>query len=252
MVKGIDVFQEYFTKFNGQYVLIGGSACDLVFHENGQDFRATKDLDVVLIAEALTSDFVRQFWEFIKQGRYEIQQRRDGSPIFYRFQKPGNDRFPYMLELFSRDDRVMRVGMDEKGIIKVPTEDELSSLSAILLNNAYYMLVREGTVVIDGISVLSDAYLLLLKAKAWLNLTECVLQGEHIDGKNIRKHKNDVIRLSMLLLPGQQITLPDEVKADITSFLSAYEADPADLKQLKITGIKNAEIINRLKEYYIL
>ena len=32
----------------GLGVLIGGAACDLLFGEAGQDFRATKDLDLVL------------------------------------------------------------------------------------------------------------------------------------------------------------------------------------------------------------
>lgn len=34
MVKGIDMFREYFEEFTEQYVLIGGSACDISFHDN--------------------------------------------------------------------------------------------------------------------------------------------------------------------------------------------------------------------------
>ena len=49
MVKGIDMFREYFEEFTEQYVLIGGSACDISFHDNNMDFRATKDLDMVLV-----------------------------------------------------------------------------------------------------------------------------------------------------------------------------------------------------------
>ncbi len=51
MVRGIDVFRRYFHNFIDQYVLIGGSACDLLFDDAGVDFRATKDLDLVLIVE---------------------------------------------------------------------------------------------------------------------------------------------------------------------------------------------------------
>ena len=37
------------------------------------------------------------------------------------------------------------------------------------------------------------------KAKAWLDLTERKNAGENVDSKNIRKHKNDVFRLTALL-----------------------------------------------------
>lgn len=54
MVKGIEKFREYFSNFSDQYVLIGGSACDISFGIHDTNFRATKDLDIVLIVEALT------------------------------------------------------------------------------------------------------------------------------------------------------------------------------------------------------
>ncbi len=31
MVKGLDIFYNYFSEFTDQYVLIGGAACDLFF-----------------------------------------------------------------------------------------------------------------------------------------------------------------------------------------------------------------------------
>lgn len=33
MVKGIDIFQEYFNEYTDQYVLIGGAACSVSFEE---------------------------------------------------------------------------------------------------------------------------------------------------------------------------------------------------------------------------
>uniref|UniRef100_UPI0027DBBA8D hypothetical protein n=1 Tax=uncultured Parolsenella sp. TaxID=2083008 RepID=UPI0027DBBA8D len=47
-MRGIDKFKERFAGHDGEYVLIGGGACDLLFGEAGQDFRATKDLDLVV------------------------------------------------------------------------------------------------------------------------------------------------------------------------------------------------------------
>ena len=71
MVKGIDVFRDYFNEYVDQYVLIGGAACDISFHENEMDFRATKDLDMVLVVEALTEEFALKFWTFIQDRSEE-------------------------------------------------------------------------------------------------------------------------------------------------------------------------------------
>lgn len=62
-MRGIDKFKERFAGHDGEYVLIGGGACDLLFGEAGQDFRATKDLDLVLLVEALTPEFGQVFWD---------------------------------------------------------------------------------------------------------------------------------------------------------------------------------------------
>ncbi|MDD3898415.1 MAG: tyrosine-type recombinase/integrase, partial [Syntrophomonadaceae bacterium] len=40
-----------------QYAIIGGTACDLLMSEDGLDFRATRDIDIVLIVESLTPEF---------------------------------------------------------------------------------------------------------------------------------------------------------------------------------------------------
>lgn len=101
-MKGISVFRDYFQDFQGQYVLIGGAACDLIFEAQDTAFRATKDLDIVLLVEALTPDFGRKFWDFIKAGGYEHRAKSSGTPQFYRFDRPTQPEFPYMLELFSR------------------------------------------------------------------------------------------------------------------------------------------------------
>ena len=53
MVTGLNVFRDYFADDTDKYVLIGGAACDIVFTSNDATFRATKDLDMVLIVEAL-------------------------------------------------------------------------------------------------------------------------------------------------------------------------------------------------------
>lgn len=65
MVRGVNKFKEYFINYTGQYTFIGGAACDIILGHLGEDFRATKDIDMVLILEELQEDFVITFIQFI-------------------------------------------------------------------------------------------------------------------------------------------------------------------------------------------
>lgn len=94
MVKGLDTFRNYFVDYEEQYVLIGGAACDIVFESNDATFRATRDLDMVLIVEALTPEFGERFREFIQNGRYRNKTTSGQKPQFYRFDKPEDDTYP--------------------------------------------------------------------------------------------------------------------------------------------------------------
>ena len=53
MVPGIDSFKEWFKGSEEQYAIIGGTACDILMTEEGLDFRATKDIDLVLLGVAV-------------------------------------------------------------------------------------------------------------------------------------------------------------------------------------------------------
>ena len=63
MVRGITNFKKRFQGYEEQYVIIGGTACDLIMENEELPFRATKDIDLVLIVEALTAEFGETFWE---------------------------------------------------------------------------------------------------------------------------------------------------------------------------------------------
>ena len=64
MVRGLDLFREHFKDFADRYVLIGGTACDLIMSEVGLQFCATKVLDIVLCIESVDPEFARAFWAF--------------------------------------------------------------------------------------------------------------------------------------------------------------------------------------------
>lgn len=249
MITGLTRFKERFKGFENQYVLIGGTACDLIMESEELSFRATKDLDIVLIVESITTEFVKEFWTFIKEADYEYRSKSNGKPQFYRFYSPKSKEYPYMIELFSRRPDCIKIKEDSL-LAPMHIDDELSSLSAILLDDDYYELLKKGQIIIDGIPVLRESCLIPLKAKAWLDLTERKMQGEHIDSKNIRKHKNDVFRLAQLLSPTSRQELVGTIEVDMREFLNRMDKEEADLKSLGIKGVDKKEMLNLLYECY--
>ena len=194
MVRGLDVFREHFAVHAGQFVLIGGTAATIAMEQAGLEFRATKDFDIVLHIEALRPEFGAVFWRFIEAGRYEIGQASDtGKPVFYRFQKPADERFPAMLELFCRAPDGINLAGDSR-LAPIPINQAAASLSAILLDDAYYQFILTGRKELDGLPWVSEDRLIPLKASAWLNLGERQTKGETVDSRDIRKHANDVLR----------------------------------------------------------
>ena len=187
MVNGFTKFKERFQGFENQYVIIGGTACDLIMENEELPFRATKDVDIVLIVESITAEFGRQFWEYVKEAGYEHLNKSTGNAQFYRFPSPKSKEYPYMIEIFSRNPDFI-ILEDDAVLTPLPIDDEISSLSAILLNEAYYELLKTGQMMVDGIPVLSPTCLIPFKAKAWLDLKERKLNGEQVDSKNIKKH----------------------------------------------------------------
>jgi hypothetical protein len=220
MVKGIELFAGHFNGFEDSYVLIGGSACDLWMQTQGLPFRATKDLDIVIVIEALNPEFIKKFWEFVRLGRYQLAQKNTGEKAFYRFSKPTNKEYPFMLELFAR----MPFALEpEKGftITPIPAGDDASSLSAILMDEGYYSLVlsmrnQENPL---ALPIIPAAAIIPLKAKAWIDLTDRKKRGEPVDEKDIKKHRNDVFRLTGTLTEEKRISLPEGVARDFHYFI---------------------------------
>lgn len=251
MVTGVDRFRDHFAGHEDQYVLIGGAACEIVMDDVGLDFRATKDLDIVLIVEALDTAFSETFWAFIDAGGYEVRERSDGEKILYRFQKPAAEGFPAMLELFSRAPVGLSLA-EANGLTRLPIDEEAASLSAILLEEEYYRFLKSMVRNIGGIPILNEAALIPFKAKAWLDMNERRETGERVDEKNIKKHRNDVARLIQLLPADAHFPLPDTVRVDMQAYVSALaEAVDFDPKHFNV-DMSRETVIERLRKAYEL
>lgn len=251
MVRGLDLFKAHFARYGDRYILIGGTACSILLEDAGLDFRATKDLDIVLCIEALDADFVREFWEFIRAGRYQVQQKSTGAKQFYRFKNPEDPSFPFMLELFARKPELLSLSNDSH-LTPIPVDEDVSSLSAILLSDDYYGFIKSGAQQVDGLSLVTAEYLIPLKAIAWLELSKRKADGDAIDSTDIKKHKNDVFRLYQLVTPSAKIALPLAIQEDMRRFVDTVLEDaPVDTKQLKIRA-SAVEILHAIKRLYSL
>ncbi len=89
MVRGIESFRDWFHDYEDQYVIIGGTACDLLMTEEGLDFRATKDIDMVLIIEAVDSSFGIGIFPALKFRKNILNSRTSFSDWSRFFLRPG-------------------------------------------------------------------------------------------------------------------------------------------------------------------
>jgi hypothetical protein len=224
MIKGLDKFQEHFDLHRDSFVMIGGVACHEWLASQNLPFRATKDLDVVLIIEALDQAFVDRFWQFIEAGQYEIREKAGGERELYRFSRPKDGAYPAMIEIFSRQPGNIKLG-EGQNIVPIAVGENEASLSAILLDDEYYQLIIDHRAAEANPPYITPTALIPLKARAWLDLTRRKNAGEKVDSKDIDKHRTDVFRLAATL-PGEPgPDIGTSVSTDLKDFLAAFPAN---------------------------
>ena len=231
MISGLDSIKEKFSKYEDCYTIIGGAACEILMSEAGTEFRATKDIDMILILEDRYKEFANVFWDYIKEGEYKCGWRNSDSVHFYRFTEP-QPGFPVQIELFSRNPGYHLEA--EGGIIPIHIDNDTSSLSAILLNDDYYNFMLDGRKTVMGFSVLGAEYLIPFKMFAWLDLKERKAKGEHVNDRDLRKHKNDVFRLLQIVPTGIKIDTEGLVKDRTQEFISEIAKEQVNCRELNL------------------
>ena len=138
----------------------------------------------------------------------------------------------------------------EEGIISIYIDDDISSLSAILLNDDYYNFMMEGRRIVDEICVLDAAYLIPFKMFAWNDLMDKKNRGEHVNERDLKKHKYDVFRLLEIVPNDTAITVSGSVAENISKFLEKIVPEPVALAQIGLS-IEKEQAIEMLKQIYI-
>lgn len=237
-------FVEAFHDYTDCYCIIGGNAATILLNEDlyagsGYAFRQTQDYDVVVIAEVKDTGFSSRFLAFLRENEYEdVVHGTEGvaKSHYYRFVTQHND-VPKMIETFSHPNLDFPLQINNH---KTPVpEGNDPSLSAILLNNDYYLILKEGTIIRDNLPILDVPYLIYFKARAHLDVVNRIKLNQHIGHKADKtKHFNDVCQLA-LLLNSKMITklrsqnIPNSVKMDLAKFIDILEATPLFEKRFR-------------------
>lgn len=219
MVVGIEKFKEAFADYTDNYVIIGGTACDVVLRDTDMRARATDDIDMILVVENMTPEFGAAFWTFIKEGGYTPRRRNKNDELtyeLYRFENPTNG-YPVQIELLSRHSDLLG---EPSGfhLEPIPVGDGVSSLSAIMMNDDFYELTIDNSIVEDRLRIASPAALICLKAKAYLNLLADKENGMQVNSKDIKKHRTDVLKL----IATASFTEPIQVSVSVFSCIQQY------------------------------
>ena len=112
MIQGLRTFKEFFKDFQDDYVIIGGLATAMIMNELDFVFRATKDIDMVIISNN-NEKFIIKLLDFIDEAGYKTKQRSDNKNKhnLFRFLDSDDKNYPFMIELFakhSNDSAIMK------------------------------------------------------------------------------------------------------------------------------------------------
>lgn len=256
-VRGFQEFRERFREHRDNFLLIGGAACELWFNQQGLRFRATQDIDMVLLLEALHPDFMTDLWSYLQEAGYRSMERSgETSPRLYRFEKTDRTDVPKMIELLSRSPEAIFPEEDQR-IVPIRMEDA-PSLSAILLNQNYYEFLLAHRIELEGCPCADVHALILFKARAWLDLKKRKAKGEFVRSTDIDKHRTDVFRLAATLTADDSVTLPEELVLDLHRFLDAFPPDSGEwrailsgLQSSGIRGLPPDTLLETLKAVYL-
>lgn len=224
MVGGLDKFREAFSRFSDNFVIIGGAACDEVLSSTDITPRATLDIDIVVIVENMTAEFASAFWRFITEGGYRpgIRKNADSSIkyVLYSFDH-GRPGYPVKIELLSHHNDIFSSATH---IEPMPVDGEVSSLSAIILDEPYYKLTVGNSFISHGLRYATPIALIALKARAYLNLLAEREAGRKVNTKDILKHRNDVLKLTATMSMNDHAEVDVNIVETIAMFVSNIRA----------------------------
>ena len=246
MVKGLETFRKAMQPFKDNFVIIGGTACDIRLSGTLMHPRATDDIDIIVVVEHLTQEFVSAFWQFVREGNYLIEKRINqvGASVYALYRFPLQDEnlaYPQKIELLSRHSDLLG---EPSGfhIEPIPTDELNQSLSAIIMDDDYYNFTVHHSEEIEGLMIADNLALIALKVNAYLNLISEREEGREVNSKDIRKHRSDVLKLVAAGIYPETVTVVHKIYNDIQNFVTDMEqhiqslADALDVDEYDVNA----------------
>lgn len=225
-MKNIKFLSEYMNEYKDDYILIGGNGCALNFELAEVEFRATEDLDIVLLTDGQNEQFYDHLYNFLIEHDYrgKVFNGSNAGGSAYRFTKTksGDVDLPAQIELFSKKPTYF----DENKSIKlhitpIETHDGISNFSAILLDDYVYDFILKSKKEINNISTVNLECLLGLKSIAW-HANEILLSQGQSKEINVIKHPADMLRISSII-EAMDFYYPEMVFQSLTKSYTEFE-----------------------------
>ncbi|HKK41392.1 MAG TPA: hypothetical protein VJ963_03205, partial [Bacteroidales bacterium] len=178
---------------------------------------------------------------FIKEGGYEIREKGEKDRQYYRFRRPEDSEFPDQIEIFARNPDLLDL-KEGSHLGPLPVPEDITSLSAILLDDDYYRYTIDHSRFTDALKIANIESLICLKARAFLDLTKRKETGETIPERKIRKHKLDIFRLATMLTADDNFILPANIKADMQSFIESIKDEMPGNEIFKEMGLGKVNV----------
>lgn len=251
--RGFDHFLDRLKGLEKSYALIGGGAASLLMDDQGLDFRATKDVDLVLLTNG-SKELNDRIAAYVKEGGYVIKEATEGEPRYYRFRDPKDEKFPVMIEVFARNEQKIEL---QEGQYIIPVQhDDIVRISAILLDDEYFEIITSNLATLEsGATVINPIANICLKARAHRELSEKRAKDEKsVDSKSVEKHRKDIFRIAPLLSGSEKITLGKQPKADLELALKHLREMPeASFKDMmkNVPGANKDTLLGTISKVFL-
>ena len=222
---GLSHFQKYCKEFDEQYVVVGGFATIMLLDEElGEGHgKATFDIDLVLLTNN-SVELAQRIKQYITDGKYDIQVGEKEQYKYYRFNNPKEENFAKEIELFASNENKLELD-DKQRILPIDPEEGLYSLSAIMLDPEYFEMIKNNVNKSGAAPCTNTQATIMLKMSAFYDLKKR-------EDNKWKKHRRDILKLSLLLTGEEEIKLVGRMEEDFDSFIQHLKEE-LDQKSIK-------------------
>jgi len=233
---GLNHFEEYFKDFRESYVVVGGFATLMLLEKQLEGHgKVTQDIDLVLLTTA-SVEMAQKIKAYVKEGEYTIQKGEKDNFSYYRFVNPKVENFAKEIELFAVNDQALLLD-EEQRIIPIDPEEGLYSLSAIMLDNEYFEMIKNNIDNSNRVPCTNTLATIMLKISAFYDLKS---RGDD----KWKKHRRDILKLVLLLTGEEQLELKGRMVGDVELFMEHLKTlDDKMIKNItSMVGIRQSDI----------